>query len=77
MSTLTISHHINEHIGAYWYTLKGVLKDSEGNEVTVCEGTSKLSKVKKAIEFYKTNGFHWFEVKHLISVDNFGEKEAK
>lgn len=69
MSTLTLTHHISKFIGAYWYTLEGTVFDSEGNTVDIYEGTGKLSTINKSIKFYKTNGFSWFCVNHVVNAE--------
>lgn len=66
---LTLTHHINEYIGAYWYSLTGELLDSEGNSVFVAEGTAKIAKINKTVKFYKDNGFLCVHVKHTVKQD--------
>lgn len=66
---LTLIHHVDEHIGAYWYSLTGELLDSEGNIVVVSEGTSKLAKINKTVKFYKDNGFLGVHIKHAVKQD--------
>jgi hypothetical protein len=66
---LTLTHHINSFIGAYWYTLEGEILDSEGNSVIVGEGTPKLAKISKTVKFYKDNGFLFVNVKHAVKQD--------
>ena len=66
---LTVTHHINEFIGAYWFTLEGEIWDSEGTNVIVGEGTSKISKISKAVKFYKDSGFLGVHVKHIVKQD--------
>jgi hypothetical protein len=67
---LTLTHHINEHLGAYWYSLEGEVMDSEGNKVSVGEGSAKKTSIDKAIEFYsRANGFMFTNVTHKVNFD--------
>lgn len=66
---LTLTHHINEHIGAFWYTLEGEILDSEGKTVNVSEG-GKKSTIDKAIKFYShKNGFMCCYLTHKVKQD--------
>jgi hypothetical protein len=67
---LTLTHHINKHIGAYYYTLEGEVLDSEGNAVNVGEGAGKKITIDKALKFYsRANGFMFTNVTHKVKFD--------
>ena len=66
---LTLTHHINEYLGAYWYTLEGTVQDSEGNTVSVGEGTAKITTIKKTIRFYQGAGFYDAQVRHNVVLE--------
>lgn len=66
---LTLTHHINEHIGAYFYTLEGEVLNSEYEEVQVHE-SGKKNLIDKAIKFYsRKNGFMCCHITHKVKYD--------
>lgn len=67
---LTLTHHVNEYLGAYWYTLSGTVLDSEGNTVTVGEGAPKITTIKKTIKFYQKKGFYDAQLRHNVVLEN-------
>lgn len=66
---LTLTHHVHEFIGAYWYSLEGEILDSEGNTINVGEGSPKLTKINRAVKFYKDNGFYDAQLRHNVVLE--------
>lgn len=66
---LTLTHHIDKYLGAYFYSLDGEVLNSEYEEVQVHE-SGKKSAIDKALKFYsRKNGFMCCNITHKVKTD--------